>query len=269
MSNTQAKQKDPTKSKPSANRFLKEHTVVWKEIYQSYFYRKKYGVPKTGDGHPVLVIPGFMGSDFSTQRLRDFIHEMGYVAYGWEGGRNLGKHRQDIPFIIQLVEDLYKKHQEKVTIIGWSLGGVYTRQVAKAIPHRLRQIITMGAPFNGITQPNNAAWLFRLLNGGAKTQGLTEEWLAELPNPAPVPTTAIYSKDDGIVPWRTCMEIEEDALHQNIEIRGTHFGLGFNPLIWYIIANRLPLQENNWKWMSLASQPFEIPVSEKKGPTHK
>ena len=130
--------------------------------------------------------------DRSTLPLRRFIKQLGYVSYGWEMERNIGK-VEKLDLLLKRIEKLYQKHQQKVTLIGWSLGGVYARQLAKANPEFIRQIITLGSPFSGLTEPNNASWLFPLLHDGKKVEELESDWLIDIPAPAPVPTTAIYT----------------------------------------------------------------------------
>ena len=232
--------------RPSAFKYILEHFKVWKELWASYRFRRSYSVEQAGDEHPVLVIPGFLGSDFSTSRVRRFIKRIGYTPYTWELGRNYGDVNQLNDLRERLME-IYKKHDTKVTLIGWSLGGVYARQLAKDQPELIRQIITLGSPFGGINQPNNAAWLYKLINKGKSINPASKKWFENIPAPAPVPTTAVYSKEDGIVPWQACMEEVEDEIHENVEINGSHFGLGHNPAVWIIIADRLKYSAKNWK----------------------
>lgn len=216
------------------------------ELSISIPYRTFYHNENNGDGHPVLVLPGFMAGDRSTQSLRKFITKQGYSAYGWGMGRNVAK----IEFLEDLmykIEVLYEKHGQQVTLIGWSLGGIFARQLAKSNPDLIRQVITLGAPFRGVSEPNNVAWVYNLLTGGKKVREVDPELLANLPLPAPVPTTAIYSKEDGIVPWKLCMEAEEDEWHQNIQVRGSHLGFGVNPSVLNIIANRLLYTRSDWE----------------------
>ena len=200
---------------------------------------------RNGDGHPVLVLPGFMASDTSTSRLRKFIDEMGYTALSWDLGRNYAR-EETIGILIEKLTSIHQQYGEKVSIIGWSLGGVYARQLAKARPDMVRQVITLGSPFRGISQPNNVAWVYNLLTGGKRVADVDPLLLADLPHPAPVPTTAIYSKQDGIVPWEVCMEAVETEIHQNVEVRSSHLGLGVNPAVLKIIANRLQYSAINW-----------------------
>ena len=210
-------------------------------IFHSF---KKY--EKNGDGHPVLVIPGFLGSDYSTSLLREFIDDLGYKSYDWGLDRNLANF-EDLEFLAMKIDNLFGKHHKKVTLIGWSLGGVYARQLAKQKKERVRQVITLGAPFNGVNEPNHARWLFENVKEWQGTAGVDEATIADLPIPAPVPTTAIYSKEDGVVPWEVCVEKEEDTTHQNIQVHGSHLGLAANPSVFYIIADRLQYQEENWQ----------------------
>ena len=242
MSNTA--QQGNTVNRPSLFWLFTESGRAITELSFSVPYRKLLTPKKKGDGHPVLVLPGFMTSDFSTGPLRQFIKNLGYTAYRWELGRNTAG-TEFVDMVLERVDAVYMMHQEPISLIGWSLGGVYARQVAKARPKQIRQIITLGSPFKGVQQTNNATWIYKLLSSKKHVKETDASIWAEIPRPAPVPTTAIYTKEDGIVPWQLCME-EEDAIHQNIQVRGSHFGLGVNPTVLEIIADRLKYNKDNW-----------------------
>ena len=199
-----------------------------------------------GDGHPVLVLPGFMSGDMSTRPLREYINSIGYTTYGWGLGRNYGE-ESDIDRLLDLTDTIYQNHRQKITIIGWSLGGIYARQIAKSRPHLIRQLMTLGSPFTGLTESNHAAWIHKIITSGKGEDIIDPELLADIPKPAPVPTTAIYSKQDGIVPWEYCLEKEETATHQNIQVYGSHLGLGVNPSVIKIIVDRLQYDQYNWQ----------------------
>jgi len=236
-----------TIQRPSLFKYVSEHIKVWGELGRSFKFRRTYKPTTKGDGHPVLVIPGFLGSDYSTGRVRRFLKKLGYTPYGWGLDRNLGDISK-LNVLLEKAEKLYNIHGEKVSLLGWSLGGVYARQIAKAKPEIIRQVITMGSPFAGIDQPNNAKWLYDLINKGkVVSEADKEKWMKDIAAPAPVPTTAIYSKNDGIVPWQACMEQTVDAIHQNVRIEGCHFGLGHNPEVWLILEDRLQYTRENWK----------------------
>lgn len=199
---------------------------------------------KSGDGHPVLVLPGFMASDRSTGILRSFLDEKGYKTYAWELGRNLGSEKYWYNAIERLLA-VYEETQEPVSIIGWSLGGVYARNIARLHPDKVRQIITLGSPFQGIKEPNNATWLYKWISK-EDIKDKEHEFLTHLTEPLAVPTTSIYSKEDGVVCWKTCREEELNEFSQNIQVRGSHFGLGVNPTVLKLISNRLQYSKDNW-----------------------
>ena len=198
-----------------------------------------------GDGHPVMILPGFLSSETSTKILREYVRDLGYDVYDWGMGRNMGK-LEYMELLIHRVDEIYRKTGKLISLIGWSLGGVFARQIAKERPHLIRQVITLASPFAGLGQPNNVAWIYSVLNRGKKVKEVNDTLMEDLPHPAPVPTTAIYSKADGIVPWQFCIEKEEDEIHQNIEVRSSHIGMGVNFLVLTIIADRLSKNKNTW-----------------------
>lgn len=218
---------------------------AYSDFRKSKAFLKAFKKNRQGDGHPVFVIPGFLGSGTSTKLLRKFVDRLGYESHDWGLGRNLGD-VEELALLEDKIDAIYQKSQQKISLIGWSLGGVYARELAKSRPNKIRQVITLGSPFGGITKPNNAAWVYTLLKGKG-AESFDPEWIASLPNPAPVPTTALYSKEDGIVPWKVCLEKIEDDLHQNVEIKGAHTALANNASTLLLIADRLKYQAENWK----------------------
>ena len=201
-----------------------------------------------GDGHPVLVLPGFMTSDSSTRVLRRFLKALGYDAHTWNLGRNLG------PRAIgaqgeKLVERLREVHEatgQKVSLVGWSLGGVMARLLARRAPDAIRQVVTLGSPFNGSPKSSNVWRLYELMSG-SKVDGVhTQDMLAEIAARPAVPCSAIYSKADGVVAWQTCCE-SEDATSESIEVHGSHCGLGVNPSVLLVVADRLAQKPGQWR----------------------
>ncbi len=200
-----------------------------------------------GDGHPVLVLPGFMASDYSTRTLRRYLDRLGYETFGWELGRNLGPKAigADGEHLEARLAEVHARAGQKVTVIGWSLGGLMARLIARRRPELVRQIITLGSPIGGNPKATNAWRAYQLLTGqkvnDEKAQAQINEGHAE----TPVPATAIYSKADGIVAWQICRE-PEHALTDNIEVQGSHCGLGVNPVVLYAIADRLAQDDGGW-----------------------
>jgi pimeloyl-ACP methyl ester carboxylesterase len=202
-----------------------------------------------GDGHAVMVLPGFMAGDSSTGTMRRFLSSRGYETYPWELGRNLGMSAigDEGEHLAQRLEDLYHDHgQKKVSLVGWSLGGVMAREVAKTHGHMVRQVISLGSPFGGLPEKSRAWPLYKFL---AQDEVETDEFLelvGQLAEPPEVPTTSIYTKTDGVVHWKS--SIEKEAHHtDNIEVRTAHCGLGFNAPTMYAVADRLAQPEGTWK----------------------
>jgi hypothetical protein len=134
--------------------------------------------------------------------------------------------------------------RQRCTLIGWSLGGIYAREVAKRLPKRTRQVITIGSPFAGDCEQTNAGWLFRLLNG--QRISIDKDLANRLRTAPPVPTTSIYSKTDGVVAWQACQESAGERI-ENVEVKSSHIGLVWNPTVLNVIADRLAQREGTWR----------------------
>ena len=194
-----------------------------------------------GAGHPVLVYPGFMANNSSTSLLRWLLRDLGYAAAGWCLGRNLG-HEAYMADLNRQLARVYQRHGQKVSLIGWSLGGVYAREVARENPELVRQVITLGSPFSTGPSGTRVSWIYKLVTG----RTIRDEDVARIRCALTVPTTAIYSQTDGIVNWRGCVE-EAGADRENIQVNGSHFGLGHNPLVLLAIADRLAQPAERWR----------------------
>ncbi len=198
-----------------------------------------------GDGHPVLVLPGLTTGDSSTVSLRRFLRSKGYHVHGWKMGLNLGPRPGVEDGLIKLVEDLYEQHGRKISLVGWSLGGIYARQLAKMMPDKIRLVISMGSPFGGSARATNAWRVYQMASGQSPDN--TEEHMGgKISAPPPVPTTAIYSRTDGICAWQNCLEKRSD-IAENIEVKASHCGLGHHPAAVFAIADRLAQPEGQWR----------------------
>lgn len=190
-----------------------------------------------GDGSPVLLIPGF-GADARVMRpLQRALSGLGYIAEDWGQGRNLGMRPLVKQGLAQKLETLSKRYDSKVTLIGWSLGGVFARELARAKPEWVRRVISMGSPINRRPEANNMMPLFRLANRGRPVK-LDREGFERRKIAPPVPCTAIYTRSDGIVAWQASME-QSATNTENVEVRGSHFGLVVNLEVLRVIARRL------------------------------
>ena len=192
-----------------------------------------------GDGHGVLVLPGLLASDMSTTLLRRYASWLGYDVHGWQLGRNVGPTSEVLDELPRELAGLAGRAGGPVSVIGWSLGGIYARELAREHPEHVRRVITLGSPF-ALTDPRqsraDAAYQrYRSQHAG----GRVPTW-DQLAQPIAVPSTAVYSRRDGIVSWPTCIE-PETALHENVEVRCGHLGFGVDPATLWVIADRLAL----------------------------
>jgi alpha/beta hydrolase fold len=201
-----------------------------------------------GDGQGVLVLPGFMASDASTHALRRLLVDRGYPAQPWGLGRNLGPTAKVLAGLDGALADLYSHTGRPVSVVGWSLGGIFARGLAARHPEQVRSVITIASPLRVTAHADhkemtNAGRLFYAL----RRLHSDESWLPEavLHAPPPVPTTAIYSTTDGIVPWQSCLEFEGPRT-ESIMVNGSHCGLGHNVAAMPIVLDRLALPEGEW-----------------------
>jgi pimeloyl-ACP methyl ester carboxylesterase len=200
-----------------------------------------------GDRHPVLVLPGFTASDRSTEPLRATLMANGYWTHGWRMGPNLGPTDRVIEGIHNRLHELYERHERPVSLVGWSLGGIYARELAREHPTKVRLVITLGSPFRMTREDrSSASWLFDLYSPRFAADVLRWTTHEHHKPPLPVPSTAIYTRSDGVVRWHTCIDTETDQ-HENVEVRGSHSGLGWNPAALAVVLDRLAQPEGQWR----------------------
>lgn len=206
-----------------------------------------------GDGHPVLVVPGFLADDWSTAPMRAFLRWLGYPAYRWRLGQNIGPTEDVVVGLQWSLDRLTEMHGTKVTVIGWSLGGIIAREVGRIAPDQVRQVISLGSPFGmedpGQSRAGDRYARYRELHHEQYRLG---ETFTPARDPLPVPSTAIHTRTDGIVAWHTTTQ-RVDEHSENIEVTGAHCGLGHHPAALLAISDRLARPEKEWS-------PFRPPV---------
>ena len=195
----------------------------------------------------MLTLPGFTASDLSTLGLRRFLNRLGYNARPWKLGRNTGS-PELIEKLARRFHRLALKSDEPITLIGHSLGGIFARELARQYPDQVRQVITLGSPFGIHRQSNANPLVMRLFERSSKMN--REQIRARVRNhqsrPLPVPSTAIYSRLDGVVHWRACREVA-GAQSENIEVPGSHIGMTVHPTILYVLADRVAQSRDGWQ----------------------
>ncbi len=203
---------------------------------------------KFGDGHPVVIFPGLGADGKSVATLRTHIRSLGYDAFDWGQGFNTGPRGDLDAWLHRLksqVVDRLAGHSQPATLIGWSLGGLYAREIGKLIAPRVRQVITIGTPFNAEADHTNVGWLFRLLSGSSSA--VDPALSRRLRTPPPLRTTSIYSRSDGVVAWQTCRHGKRSSLVHDIEVSGSHIGMGWNRDVLAAVSDRLGQKAGPWR----------------------
>ncbi|MEQ1515788.1 MAG: alpha/beta fold hydrolase [Usitatibacteraceae bacterium] len=201
-----------------------------------------------GDGHPVIIFPGMGADGHSVAPLRKHCDKLGYTAMDWGQGFNTGPQGDVDKWMEKLAAStaaILDRHDGQATLIGWSLGGLYAREIAKVLTQRVRQVITIGTPFNASADQTNVDWLYRLLSDASAK--MNPALGNRLRTPPPVPTTSIYSRTDGVVAWQSCRHDIVSAEVQDIEVESSHCGMGWNPAVLGVIANRLGQRPGRWR----------------------
>jgi pimeloyl-ACP methyl ester carboxylesterase len=207
-----------------------------------------------GDGHPVLLLPGFMADEKSLIALKLFLRSKGHDVHTWGLGRNLGfrsKHASALP---QKIRYLHHITGRKVSLVGWSLGGVFSLYGAESTLECVRSVITLGSPVSvdaaGSQSPSAIKALYRLVShrlGPAahfmqpRAKTLREQRRLR------IPTSCLYSLGDGVVPPQEATIDGDPAFHENIRVPGSHLGLGFNGIVLAVVADRLAQPEGAWQ----------------------
>lgn len=187
-----------------------------------------------GDDHPVVDIPGFRAPEFTGAPLRAYLRALGYDARGWGFGTNMGDPRRDIDRLSERVLALVKETESTVSLVGWSLGGVIARGVARRHPESVRQVITYGTPVIGGPARTGTASEEKHGAGTRGDRGSRRPSAGSIR----VPTTAVLSRRDGIVAWQTCID-RSSTYGEHVEVSSTHLGMGVDPDVWALVADRL------------------------------
>lgn len=198
-----------------------------------------------GDGHPVLVLPGLLASDVSTLILRRYLDLLGFSTHPWGLGRNTGGVYSMRDKLGKLLASVYSATGRKVSLVGWSLGGVYARDLALRMPEMVRYVVTLGSPFSGDITATNAKRVYEMVSGETIEDADLKD-IQSIAGDLPVPTSSLYTRTDGIVNWRTCLVRESDKA-ENIEITlASHIGIGVNAAALWVVADRLAQPEGDF-----------------------
>ena len=243
----------PHAGQPSALSSMLELRAFFEMASLGYAWPLLMHAPR-GDGHPVLLLPGFMGSEGSLIALELYLRNRGYDVQTWGLGRNVGFRPGHASAIEQKIRYLHHQSGRKVSLVGWSLGGVFALYGAYQASESVRNVITLGSPISvdasGSAVPPLLRALYRLvahpMGSAAHSMQPRAKTMRE-GRPLPVPVSCLYSISDGVVPPQEATMDGDPALQENIRIAGSHVGLGFNPLVLQIVADRLAQPEGQWR----------------------
>jgi pimeloyl-ACP methyl ester carboxylesterase len=205
-----------------------------------------------GDGHPVLLVPGFTAGDTTMVGLKVFLKSRGYQVETWGFGQNTGFKLKFSHALEQKVRYLHHKYRTKVSIVGWSLGGVYAFYAAHSAPECVRSVISLGSPMRFAPENFNTRLLVRAIyryfaHPMGPVAHLAHVRAKVLKSPPPMPSTCVYSMTDGVVPPQAAYLDTTEGEHENIWVPGSHLGLGFNAAVMWIVADRLAQPEGDWR----------------------
>lgn len=204
----------------------------------------KYLSAPKADGHPVLLLPGFMTHDISMAPLQTFLNAKGYNAHAWNGGINWGPSEERMEHIKTRLKEVYEENgQQKVSLVGWSLGGIYARELAREFPEMVRDVISLGSPFEAVNHPESTVVgkLFSYINPDVEPAMSFDPSL-----PIEPPMTSIYTQEDGVAHWQACL-LKENKKTENIEVKSSHIGLIVCPQVLTVLLDRLAQPEGKWK----------------------
>ncbi len=207
-----------------------------------------------GDGHPVLLLPGFMATESSLLALKLYLRNRGYGVQTWGMGRNVGFRNKYAHALEQKIRHMHHVSGRTVSLVGWSLGGVFALYGAHQAPECVRSVVTLGSPVSidadGSKVSPIVQALYRLiahpLGPAAHAMQPRARHLREKKSPA-VPMSCLYSISDGVVPPQEATIDGNAAMHENIRVPGSHTGLGFNAIVLCIVADRLAQPEGQWR----------------------
>jgi pimeloyl-ACP methyl ester carboxylesterase len=207
-----------------------------------------------GDGHPVLLLPGFLANDATLLVLKLYLRSRGHDVHTWGQGWNTGLHHGDVQTLLRRVRDLHRHSGRRVSLVGWSLGGVFALLAAREASECVRALVTLGSPISPDPSGSQATpivrHLYRLiahpLGPNGHLQQPDMQWYRAHERP-PVPMSCLYSLSDGVVPPQEATLHGNPAMHENIRVRGSHVGMAFHGPVLGIVADRLAQAEGAWR----------------------
>ena len=222
---------------------LTESSRIGQEYLLAQLLKRSFSGEDARFGHGVLVIPGFLGRDEFNQPLFNYLNSLGYKASGWMNGRNFGRSGVVLNRLQREVEFKFAETGQKITLVGHSLGGIYARELAKEMPEKIEQVITLGSPFS---RAQSAGVMRSGVHRSRNASTETSTRGTQLNVAPPVPVTSVFTRSDCVIDWRSAVQSKGHARCENVEVYGSHCGLTLNAAVWYLLLNRLAQTSDNW-----------------------
>ena len=222
---------------PARWQLLREGRFLFERLALSATLRRIEAAAPRGNGETVMVVPGFATDDRWTARLREFLSAIGYLVVGWGLGRNHGNVPKLIPAVIQQTERRVADRSVPIRLIGWSLGGYLAREVARERPDLVERVVTLGAPVIG--GPAYTASASMYIRRGYDLDEIAATVVEREEKPIQVPVHAVYSRSDGVVAWRACIDRFENLRVEHYEVRSSHLGMVNSPRVFCLVAELL------------------------------
>ena len=253
---------------PRISHSLMELGRIFLEAGSGYVLKPLLKAAPAGDGHSVMTLPGFMGADGSMASLRRFLDRQGYCGMPWGQGRNVPEEgmndmEQALQFrrtmeqaLAQTLQTEKRRTGRRVSLVGWSLGGLYATGLAHRYPDLVRQVVTLGTPFGDPRATSIYAAMQRVYKSEVSAEML-DEWVGfTFAGDLQVPITALYSLSDGFV-GAGIARLPEHSLMENIAVMASHVGFPFNPLVRFLLAERLGQAQDRWSpYQRISLKPF-------------
>lgn len=173
------------------------------------------------DGPAALVIPGFVAHDRTTEALRQALADAGWRVHGWNMGVNWGARAETVDRLKDRIDQISPGKQ--ILVVGWSLGGLFARELGRAAPDRVRAVVTLGSPFSGDPKQNHVWRLYERIAG----HSVDDPPLPRITDKPPVPHLALWSRRDGLIAPRAARGLDHER-DEEVELSCTHMAFGMS-----------------------------------------
>ncbi len=227
---------------PSVWLALPRQARFWREPVRLARARRRLAAGPAGDGRPVLVLPGLGVGDLSTGALRRFLRRRGFDCRGWGLGRHRPLVADTLARMLPRLEGFAAEVGGRVALVGWSLGGIVARELARMRPDLVSRVVTLGTPVVGGARGTALAAIARLY--GWDLDEIDWAVAAVERTPIRVPVVSIFSRRDGIVGWRAAIDRRTPGV-EHFEAASCHWALGLDPDVLQTVAARLAADGGN------------------------